>query len=156
MNPVIHDANEPDHDRELFDSLNAVVPASLGAAPTDPRTRTQLMDLLTCPKAPVDRSAYAWSEVAPGIKLHVVSEDSARGVKRCLVWGVPGAVSPRHGHSGDEVILVLEGHLRDERAAYGPGEICRSHAGDVHQEQVVGETDCVCFVVYYGELIPCS
>jgi anti-sigma factor ChrR (cupin superfamily) len=154
MNPVTHGAE--DQDQELLESLNAVVPASLGAAATDPHTRTQLMDLLSCPSTPVDRSAYIWSEVAPGIKLNVVSEDSARGVKRCLVWGTPGAVSPRHGHTGDEVILVLEGQLRDERAAYGPGEICRSGAGDVHQEQVVGDTDCVCFVVYYGDLVPCS
>ena len=127
----------------------AIPPAELRV-----RTRVQFMDLLEAPRGAVDRSAYAWAEVSPGLRLHVVSEDSVRGVRRCLVWGKPGASTARHGHSGDEVILVLEGNLKDDRGSYGPGEICRSSAGDVHQEQVVGDDDCVCFVVYYGELLP--
>ena len=112
------------------------------------------MDLIEAPRGPVDRSAFGWTEAGPGLKLHVVSEDAARGVKRCLVWGKPGASTVRHGHSGDEVILVIEGNLKDDRGAYGPGDICRSAPGDVHQEQVLGDDDCMCFVVYYGDLLP--
>ena len=112
------------------------------------------MDLLAVPFGPIERAALPWTEVSKGLRMHLVSEDSARGVRRCLVWGEPGARTPRHGHSGDEVILVLEGRLRDERGTYGPGEICRSTSSDVHQEEVAGDEDCVCFVVYYGELIP--
>lgn len=148
------DAASLQDDQGISDFLSAVVGASIGATSTDPRTRTQLIDLLSFPQIPVDRSAYSWIDVGPGLRLHVVSEDPSRGVKRCLVWGAPGASTERHGHSGDEVILVLEGRLRDDRAEYGPGEICRSRPGDVHQERVVGDEDCVCFVVYYGDLIP--
>ena len=127
---------------------------SLNASSTDPKTRTQLIDLLSFPTLPIDRSAYEWVDVGPGLKLHMVSEDPARGMKRCLVWGTPGASTHRHNHTGDEVILVLEGRLKDDRGTYGPGDICRSSAGDVHQEEVQGDVDCVCFVVYYGDLIP--
>lgn len=143
----------PLEEDEIPDLLGDVVAASIAPSATDPRTRIQLLDLLSHPKAPVDRSLYPWIDVGPGIKLHVVSEDLARGVKSCLVWGSPGAATERHGHAGDEVILVLEGRLQDDRAAYGPGDICRSKPGDVHQERVAGDTDCVCFVVYYGDLI---
>ncbi|MBP9944963.1 MAG: cupin domain-containing protein [Vicinamibacteria bacterium] len=141
-------------EQEVSDVLSAAVGGTIAASSVDPRTRTQLMDILSFPRLPIDRSAYAWTEVGPGLKLHLVSEDPARGVKRCLVWGAPGASTPRHGHTGDEVILVIEGHLRDDRGAYGPGDICRSTQADVHQEHVVGDGDCVCFVVYYGELVP--
>lgn len=134
--------------------LSEAVARSIPASELNAGTRVQLMDLLEAPRGPVDPSAFDWVDVEPGLKLHVVSEDAARGVKRCLVWGRPGASTARHGHSGDEVILVLEGRLKDDRGAYGPGDICRSAPGDVHQEQVLGEDDCVCFVVYYGELIP--
>lgn len=134
--------------------LSEAVSRSISPAVIGARTRAQLMDLLEAPRVPVDRSAFDWTDVGPGLKLHMMSEDAARGVKRCLVWGRPGAATPRHGHSGDEVILVLEGRLQDDRGAYGPGDICRSSPGEVHQEQVMGEDDCVCFVVYYGELIP--
>lgn len=141
-------------EEEISDLLSAAVGGSITASSVDPKTRTQLMDVLSFPRLPIDRAAYAWTDVGPGLKLHLVSEDPARGVKRCLVWGAPGASTPRHGHTGDEVILVIEGRLKDDRGAYGPGDICRSTKADVHQEHVVGDVDCVCFVVYYGELVP--
>ena len=144
---------EPD-DLEMARLLSQAVVGELPVSATSAGTRVQLMDLLEVPRGPIDRSAYPWLDVGPGLKLHVVSADEARGVKRCLVWGAPGASTVRHSHGGDEVILVLEGQLKDDRSAYGPGEICRSRPGDVHQEQVMGDTDCVCFVVYYGDLIP--
>lgn len=141
-------------DPETTTVVGDVLSRALNASPVTGATRNQLMDLLEAPRGRVDRDAYEWADVGPGLKLHLVSEDAARGVKRCLVWGIPGAKTARHGHSAAEVILVLEGNLQDDKGSYGPGEICRSSAGDVHQEQVVGEIDCVCFVVYYGELIP--
>ena len=112
--------------------------------------KTQLLDLADAPALPIDRSRYAWSEVAPGILVAVVQEDKARGMRACLVSGKAGARHPRHRHGGDELILVLEGVLKDERGAYGPGAVCRSRTGDVHSEQAV--QNCLCYVVYYGEL----
>jgi putative transcriptional regulator len=144
---------EPD-EQEITRLMSEALAGSLKTAAMNPRTRTQLLDLLEVPRGPIDLAAYPWVEVAPGVKAHVLSRDEARGVRRCLVWGIPGASTPRHGHEGDEMILVLEGHLKDDRGSYAPGDICRSVPGDVHREQVVGETNCVCFVVYYGELIP--
>ncbi|MEO6402547.1 MAG: cupin domain-containing protein [Vicinamibacteria bacterium] len=127
----------------------SLVPNAVGSS-----TRTQLMDLLDVPRGPIDRSAYAWSETSPGLHAHLFSEDAIRGVKRFLIWGKPGVSTKRHDHGGNEVILVLEGSLRDHRGVYGPGDICRSKPGDIHEEQVTGSTDCVCFVVYYGDTIP--
>lgn len=153
MTTSIETETEPE-DREIVRLLSEAMAIALPVSGTSPATRVQLMDLLEVPRGPIDRAAYPWLDVGPGLKLHVVSADEARGVKRCLVWGAPGASTVRHGHGGDEVILVLEGQLKDDRGAYGPGEICRSRPGDVHQEQVMGSEDCICFVVYYGELIP--
>ena len=96
---------------EMARLLGEAVTKALPGSPMSPKTRAQLLDLLEVPRGPVDRSAYPWLDVGPGLKLHVVSDDAARGVKRCLVWGAPGASTVRHGHSGDELILVLEGHL---------------------------------------------
>lgn len=141
-------------EQKMIALLSEAVARSIPPSGMNAKTRVQLMDLLEAPRGPVDRSAFGWGEVGPGLKFHLISEDPVRGVKRCLVWGKPGACTVRHGHSGDEVILVLEGRLKDDRGAYGPGDVCRSGPGDVHQEQVVGDDDCVCFVVYYGDLIP--
>lgn len=120
--------------------------------PRDPSLRRQLLDIALAPAVPIDTSAYAWRELGPGIRFHVVREDAARGMQACLVWAVPGARNARHRHGGDEVILVLQGSLRDESGTYGPGQICRSREGSTHTEEALPGDDCFCYVVYYGPL----
>ena len=65
--------------------LSEAVARSIPASELNPATRVQLMDLLEAPRGPVDRSAFDWAAVGPRLKLHMVSEDAARGGKRWLV-----------------------------------------------------------------------
>lgn len=135
-----------------IDTLRALLGTASpdGAVAPDSCLRQQLLDLADAPALPIDPSRYQWFDAVPGIQLAVVKEDPSRGMRACLARGKTGARHPRHRHGGDELILVLEGVLRDERGSYGPGAVCRSRTGDVHTEEVV--LDCVCYVVYYGEL----
>jgi putative transcriptional regulator len=124
--------------------------------PPDP-LRQRVLDLARAPRGPLDLSQYSWVELAPGFKVHVLEEDPASGKQSCLVWARPGATQPRHLHHGDENVLVLQGAFRDERDTYRAGDVCHSRAGSAHRDEaVVGDEDCVCFVVYYGplELLP--
>jgi putative transcriptional regulator len=123
---------------------------SVEPVPPRPELRGRVLDLLDAPTLPLDLDAYSWEEPVPGVRLCTLSEDAARGVRKVLVWAKPGARYPRHRHLGDEDILVLAGRLRDERASYGPGDICRSETGTDHSEEVEGDEDCLCFVVYRG------
>ena len=116
----------------------------------DPVVRQQVLDLAEAPELPLDLTRFDWLEAFPGIKLAVLKEDPERGMRACLAWGKAGSHTARHRHGGDELIFVLEGVLRDQRGSYGPGAICRSRTGDVHREEVV--EDCLCYVIYYGEL----
>ncbi|MFI5184424.1 MAG: cupin domain-containing protein [Vicinamibacteria bacterium] len=128
------------------------IPRPLPVPPRDLSLRQQLLDIAGAPIGPVDKGAYDWRDLAPGIRFHVFKEDAARGMQACLVWAAPGARNERHRHGGDEVILVLQGGLRDEHATYGPGEICRSRKGSTHTEEALPGEDCFCYVVYYGPL----
>jgi putative transcriptional regulator len=112
--------------------------------------KAHVLELAEAPATPIDLTRYDWEEVVPGIRVHVMKDDPERGVRTALVWGKPGARYPSHRHLGDEKILVLEGSLRDQRGTYGPGQVCRSRTGSIHSEEVVGEQDCICFVVYHG------
>jgi len=124
-------------------------------APLAPRVRQQLLDLAHAPALPLDVDTIAWQDLAPGIKYHVVHEDAGRGVRGCLVWAQPGAKTVTHRHLGDEVILVLDGELHDERGVYRSGEICHSREGSVHSEEIPDDAGpCLAYVVYYGELEP--
>lgn len=114
--------------------------------------RQQTLDLSEAPRLPRDLESLAWEDLGPGIRLHTVKEDPARGMRACLAWVKPGAVNATHRHAGDECILVLQGALRDENGEYGPGQVCHSRAGSVHHEEAMPGDDCVCYVVYYGPL----
>ena len=133
-------------------TLLASLEGPLSPQPPAGALRAQVMDLARAPRAPIDPGQYRWLEIAPGIKLHVLEEDRSRSMRACLIWARPGARHPRHRHGGDENVLVLQGTFRDDRGTYGPGDICRSRAGSDHEEEAVGEEDCICYVVYYGDL----
>lgn len=126
--------------------------ALLAAPAPDGRVRQEVLDLAQAPRLPLDLRSFEWQAVAPGIRIHVMREDPERGMRACLVWADPGATHTRHRHLGAENILVLQGGLRDGRGTYGPGEICRSRTGSVHSEEALPGVDCVCYVVYYGDL----
>jgi putative transcriptional regulator len=118
----------------------------------DAALRAQLLDLAGAPKLPIDPLAYAWREVAPGIRLAPLKEDRSRGMRAFLAWAEPQAKHAAHRHEGDELIFVLQGGLRDERGEYGPGDLCASRAGSAHTEEILDRGECFCFVVYYGDL----
>ena len=130
----------------------ADVAEALSAEPVPPRPelRQRVLDLLDAPAMPIDLESYAWDEPLPGVRFCTLEDDASRGVRKVLVWAMPGARYPRHRHLGEEDILVLAGHLRDERGTYGPGDICRSETGTDHSEEVVGQDDCICYVIYRG------
>jgi anti-sigma factor ChrR (cupin superfamily) len=112
--------------------------------------RQELLDLADAPSLPIETSAYAWEEPFPGIRIYEMRSDPSRNMRGCLVWARPGARTVPHRHLGDEVILVLQGALRDERGRYHAGQICRSRKGSAHVEEVLPGEDCFCYVVYYG------
>lgn len=129
--------------------LLAALDAESAVAP-DRGLREHVLEMARAPRGPVDLARYEWQELAPGIRVHVMEDEPERSRRAVLVWARPGAAMASHRHLGDEEILVLQGRLRDQRGEYGPGDICRSRTGSVHREEVVGEDDCVCYVVYHG------
>ena len=126
----------------------------LAEEPPAAEVRARILDLAEAPRLPLDLDAFAWEEAAPGIRIHVLKEERERGVVKCLAWGVPGARTIRHRHLGDELILVLQGGLRDDRGRYHAGDVCHSREGSIHTEEVLPGEDCLCYVVYYGGLEP--
>ena len=131
-------------------ALEALVGGSRSNPPRD-GLRQEMLDLLDAPRLPIDPLAHVWTEVAPGIRIVLMRADPTRNMRRCLVWAQPGAKTRAHRHLGDEVILVLQGGLRDERGSYHAGQICRSREGSSHTEEVLPGEDCFCYVVYYGD-----
>jgi putative transcriptional regulator len=134
-----------------FQRAASSLPRALSPAAPQPAVREQLLDLAEAPALPVDLGG-PWEEPAPGIRRRLWREDPARNMRAYLVWAAASVKHPSHRHAGDESILVLRGGLSDERGFYGPGDICHSRKGSIHSETIPDDEDCLCYVVYYGEL----
>ena len=114
-----------------------------------PAVRVTVLELAQAPRLPLDFSAYAWDEPAPGFRTALVREAPEIGLESRLVWGKPGARCPAHRHAGDETTLVLQGSCRDEHGTYGAGDLARRRAGSVHEVEFLPDQDCVAFLVAF-------
>jgi putative transcriptional regulator len=63
-----------------------------------------------------------------------------------------GRAVPSHGHSGEEITLVLRGKYADETGAYGCGDIAFADTDFDHSPFVPEGGECVCLVVTDGGL----
>lgn len=88
--------------------------------------------------------------LAPGIRQAILLR-RADGMLRMLRVR-PGKAIPRHGHSGTELTLVLEGSFADETGHYGPGDLAEAGEGFDHRPIADGVADCLCLVATLGPL----
>jgi anti-sigma factor ChrR (cupin superfamily) len=87
-----------------------------------------------------------WEEVAPGIFVKLLANDTERDRVSMLVRLLPGVEYPPHTHAGLEELYLLDGELWiDERKLY-PGDYNRAEppSGD---KRVWSETGCTCVLV---------
>jgi putative transcriptional regulator len=63
-----------------------------------------------------------------------------------------GHAAPMHGHTGEELTLVLRGAYADATGVYAPGDIAFADAGLDHAPYVPEGDACVCLVATEGAL----
>ena len=89
--------------------------------------------------------ALKWIEMRPGIStVEITLSTNARGDLRLLNLE-PGAGLSEHGHSGEELSLVLRGSCRDDFGMFGVGDV--SDLDDDHRHSVVaGPQGCIILI----------
>ena len=91
-------------------------------------------------------SALKWTSVAPGLKQVRLFEDR-RGFSARLLRIAAGKPMPRHGHTGMEMTLVLDGGYWDEAGSYQRGDIAEHDDHMEHRPVADSDKDCLCLVV---------
>lgn len=74
----------------------------------------------------------AWPELRPGVRQLVLREGPQPGERTSLLAYVPGAWVPRHRHTGDETIFILEGGQIDDSGTYLAGTYMLNREGTEH------------------------
>jgi putative transcriptional regulator len=130
--------------------------ARLGTAPPPPAPRLALADPLL--PAPLARQLgrglleIEWRRLGPGLRQHMLQpHDIAGGNLRLLRIG-SGRKIPRHGHSGTELTLVLQGSYTDELGHFGRGDVSETDSDIVHQPVSDRDEECICLIATEARL----
>ena len=87
-----------------------------------------------------------WDEVAPGICVKMLADDTASGMVSMLVKLAPKVEYPPHMHAGVEELHLLAGELWIDERKLHPGDYNRAEPGTGDQ-RVWSETGCTCVLI---------
>ena len=122
-------------------------------------SRPALDEAFLLPRPLRDYMSQAWADKAnwrkamPGLR---VLKLKAEGAKVWMMELQPGRPIPHHGHTGEEMVLVLSGGYHDGATAYGPGDLHASGPETIHEPITDPDGPCLCLVMVEGSLRPTS
>lgn len=77
-------------------------------------------------------SELPWRDARPGVRQKLIWEDKAAGRHAVLARFEPGAALPRHRHTGEELLYIIEGSHADETGEVATGNMSIRPSGCVH------------------------
>jgi anti-sigma factor ChrR (cupin superfamily) len=77
-------------------------------------------------------SEAPWRDALPGVRQKLVWEDKAANRRAVLALFEPGAKLPRHRHTGEELLYVVEGSHADETGEVATGNMSIRPNGCTH------------------------
>ena len=96
--------------------------------------------------------AVSWRWMAPGVHAVKVPLSAGSAGELRLVKIAPGTVMPEHGHTGQELTLVLRGSYTDARGTFAAGDVADLDADCDHQPAACPEKGCICLMATDGKL----
>jgi anti-sigma factor ChrR (cupin superfamily) len=81
---------------------------------------------------PFALSEIAWRDTLPGVRQKVIWEDKATARRAILALFEPGAALPRHRHTGEELLYMVEGSHADESGEVATGNMSIRPNGCTH------------------------
>ena len=94
--------------------------------------------------------ALRWRGVGGGVA--VAKLRSGDGDRLWLLRAQPGAVLPRHSHSGSELTVVLQGAYVIDEQVYSVGDLEDADENTTHQPIVTTRAECLCLAATTGPL----
>lgn len=125
-------------------------PALVAARPRRP-VRPLGIDL---PRPVADLATSGWRWMGPGMAYARLDLPEDRRASLVLLKIAAGRRMPAHGHSGEELTLVLQGSFEDEHGRYGVGDLAEEDGDSHHTPVVGGDETCICLASIDGRLRP--
>lgn len=140
----------PDLFERTLARLDATAP--LAERPLRPETDRPIY----LPEALRAREIGPWRWMGPGMRFARVAVPEDAGASVLLLGIKPGRFLPVHGHTGNELTLVLQGAFRDRAGRYGVGDLAEEDDQSEHQPLVEDGEECICLAAIEGRMRPNS
>jgi len=88
----------------------------------------------------------SWRRLGYGVSLFRIETGEDDLGKLYLMKIESGRKMPEHGHSGNELTLVLSGSYHDKLGTFGRGDMADLDGETEHQPVVSDDEDCICLV----------
>lgn len=142
-------------DARLFERtlarLDEPRPAPIAARQARPPVHDLGIDL---PTPIADRARSGWHWMGPGMAIARLDVPEDTRVSLVLMKIAAGRRMPTHGHSGEELTLVLRGAFEDEHGHFAAGDLAEEDEDSHHTPIVTGDEACVCLASIEGRLRP--
>lgn len=98
-----------------------------------------------------DVDAIRWRSIGPGVQ-QMRFDDIEGPTSIRLLKIAAGASVLEHGHSGDELTMVLSGGFDDGDMSFTRGDVEFADQDTIHQPVAMKDQDCICLAVTSGPL----
>ena len=147
----------------LFDTITPVVMSAPAPLPpkdlvsnrmTQPRPVSLDSEIPSTLHAVLGKSlnSLPWKSVSPGVEHYVVPLSPAAQGDLRLIKLAPGATIPEHGHTGEELSMVLRGSYRDALGTYAVGDLLE--ADDEARHELIASETVGCILLVASERTP--
>jgi len=149
----------------LLDSLDTSNAGSSMVTASELRSRPERRDAppaaplipgLPHPLGPyLPKGRPTWKFLAPGLR-QIPLDFSVGAVPARVIRFAPGFTIPEHRHQGLEMVLVLDGVLRDGASGeiFRTGDLSRREADTIHSQIIGRDEPCTCLVVSAAPVVP--
>jgi putative transcriptional regulator len=100
----------------------------------------------------VTSGRWRWS--GPGVGMMSLLKRDATASRLDLIRVGPGVGLLRHGHTGFETTIVLQGAYDDGQDCYGVGDFAEVDTNVDHCPRALGSEDCICLIATTGQMRP--
>ncbi len=133
-------------------AIRAAAPSASGAASIrlGPSTAAQDLRGFAAAQLGFDWNQLPWRSGTPGLRIAHLADEESEHI--WLLHGAAGATLPEHRHTGAELTLILHGAFVSGPGHYAAGDVDESDETITHRQVVTRDSDCVCLLVFEGQL----
>lgn len=150
---LLEDAPLADLSPDLFErTLARLDVADVKAAPKPAPNHDALKLGIILPEPLAKRAIGPWRPLGPGLRCARIDMAEDPDHNLIMLRGQPRVALPEHGHSGEELSLVLKGSFHDEGGRYVVGDLLHEDQDSGHTPIVSDDGECVCLIAIEGRM----